>query len=207
MIRARETRNLAPYTAKDTLHFIQDKFVKNNENATHIAWTQILLHTRLIGQAIYQWQASFEPLIRKFEQARSKKMRQKHFKDVKKLWAKQITNNEKIILAGINVKYSIDNVDNGIFLLKELQDGLALNTVRFKGYTPDAGIVAHLRTRAEEFNSELPSLLNKRQQDPRDPLAKTKFKKYQHYLTNDEESDASPHEEDLTQLYLRKRVP
>ncbi len=52
MIRARETRNLAPYNAKNTLDFIQDKFVKNNENATHIAWTKILLHTRLIGQAI-----------------------------------------------------------------------------------------------------------------------------------------------------------
>jgi hypothetical protein len=58
-----------------------------------------------------------------------------------------------------------------------------------------------------KFNSELSSLLNKRQQDPRDPLAKTKFKKYQHYLTNDEKSDASPHEEDLTQLYLRKGYP
>ncbi len=121
-------------------------------------------------------------------------MRQKHFKDVKQLWAKQITDIEKIILAGINVKYSIDNVDKGIFLLKELQDDLALNTARFKGYTPDARIVAHLRTRAKEFNSELPSFLNKRQQDPRDPLAKKKIGKYQHYLTNDEESDASRHE-------------
>jgi hypothetical protein len=100
-------------------------------------------------------------------------MRPKHFKDVKQLWAKQITDNEKIILAGINVKYSIDNVDKGIFLLQELQDDLALNTARFKGYTPDARIVAHLRTRAKEFNSELPSFLNKRQQDPRDPLIPT----------------------------------
>ncbi len=130
MIRARETRNLAPYTAKSTLDlytldFIQDKFVKNNANTTHIAWTKILLHTKTIGQAIYQWQASFDPLIRKFEQARSKKMRIKHFKDVKQLWAKQVTDNEKIILAGINVKYSIDNVDKGIFIFKELQDDLA----------------------------------------------------------------------------------
>ncbi len=64
MIQARETRNLAPYTAKNTLDFIQNKFVKNNANTTHIAWTKILLHTRIIGQAIYQWQASFDPLIR-----------------------------------------------------------------------------------------------------------------------------------------------
>jgi hypothetical protein len=88
-------------------------------------------------------------------------MRRKHLKDVKQLWAKQLTDNEKIILAGINAKYSIDNVDKGTFLLKELQDDLALNTARFKDYTPDARIIAHLRTRAKEFNSELPSLLNK----------------------------------------------
>jgi hypothetical protein len=96
MILARETRNLAPYTAKSTLDFIQDKFVKNNANTTHIARTKILLHTRSIVQAIYQWQASFDPLIKKFKQAQSKKMRNKHFKDVKQLWAKQVTDNEKI---------------------------------------------------------------------------------------------------------------
>jgi hypothetical protein len=200
MIQARETRNLAPYTAKNTLDFIRSKFVKNNANTTHIAWTKILLHTRVIGQAIYQWQASFDPLIRKFEQARSKKMRNKHFTDVKQLWAKQVTDNEKIILSGINVKYSIDNVDKGTFVLKELQDDLALNTARFKGYTPDARIVAHLRTRAKEFNSEVPTCLNKRQHNSKDPLARKKHKRYQHYLVNDEEDDAETHEDDLTQL-------
>jgi hypothetical protein len=97
-----------------------------------IAWTKILLHTRDIGQAIYQWQASFDPLIRKFEQARSEKMLKKHLTNVKQLMAKQITDNEKIILSGVSVKYSIDDVDKGNFVLKEFQDDLALNTVRFK---------------------------------------------------------------------------
>ena len=132
MIRARENGNLAPYTAKNTLDFIQSKFVKNNANTAHIAWTKILLHTREIGQAIYQWQASFDPLIRKFEQARSEKMLKKHLTNVKQLMAKQITDNEKIILSGVSVKYSIDDVDKGNFVLKEFQDDLALNTVRFK---------------------------------------------------------------------------
>jgi hypothetical protein len=98
------------------------------------------LHTREIGQAIYQWQALFDPLIRKFEQARSKKMRKMHMVSVKQLWAKQVTDNEKIVLSGINAKYSIDNVDKGNFVRKEIQDDLALNTARFKGYTPDARI-------------------------------------------------------------------
>jgi hypothetical protein len=98
MIQARENYNLVPHTAKNTLDFIQDKFVKTNANTAHIAWTRILLHTRDIWQAIYQWQASLDPLIRKFEQARSKKMMKKHTKSVKQLMAKQITDKEKIIL-------------------------------------------------------------------------------------------------------------
>jgi hypothetical protein len=83
-------------------------------------------------------------------------MRNKKFKDVKQLWAKQVTDNEKITLSGINVKYPIDIVDKDTFVLKELQDDLALNTARFKGYTPDARIVAHLRTRAKEFKGYTP---------------------------------------------------
>jgi hypothetical protein len=87
-----------------------------------------LLHTREIGQAIYQWQASFDPLIRAFEQARTKNMRKMHVTTVKQLIAKQITDNEKIILSGINPNYSVDDVDKGTFVLKEFQDHLALNT-------------------------------------------------------------------------------
>ncbi len=79
--------------------------------------------------------------------------------------AKQITDNEKIILSGISVKYSIDNIDKGNFVLKDFQDDLALNTARFKGYTPDARIVAHLRTRTKEFATQVPSFLNKKQLD------------------------------------------
>ena len=136
MIRARATGNTEPYTAKNTLDFIEKKFVKTNANTAHIAWSNILLHTRIIGQAIYQWQASFDPLIRNFEQARSKKMRKSQTKDVKQLIAKQITDSEKIILSGISAKYSIDNVDKGTFVLKEFQDDLALNTRLDSRVTP-----------------------------------------------------------------------
>jgi hypothetical protein len=57
--------NLVPYTAKNTLDFIQDEFVKTNANTARIAWARILLHTRDIGQAINQWQVSFDPLFDK----------------------------------------------------------------------------------------------------------------------------------------------
>ena len=189
MITARETGNTVPYTAKNTLDFIRDKFVKTNANTAHIAWTKMLLHTRDINQGIYQWQASFDPLVRRFEQARSKKLKRSHLTSLKQLVAKQITDNEKIILSGISPKYSIDNIDKGNFIIKEFQDDLAMNTARFKGYTPDARIVAHLRTRAKEFNVDVPTFLRKRQLDQRKPLNKRKFKKFPHYLTNEETND------------------
>jgi hypothetical protein len=93
-----------------------------------------------------------------------------HLTSLKQLAAKQITDHEKIILSGISPKYSIDNTDKGNFMLKEFQDKLAMNTARFKGFTPDARIVANLRTRAKEFNIDYHIFLRKKQQDQRDPL-------------------------------------
>ena len=74
--------------------------------------------------------------------ARNKKLKKTHLTSLKQLVAKQITDNEKIVLSGISPKYSIDNIDKGNFIIKEFQDDLAMNTARFKGYTPDARIVA-----------------------------------------------------------------
>ncbi len=50
-------------------------------------------------------------------------MLKKRTKSVKQLMAKQITDNEKIILSGISLKYSIDNVDKGNFVLIERISG------------------------------------------------------------------------------------
>jgi hypothetical protein len=148
------------------LEFIKNKFVRANENTTHIAWTAILLHTRGIGQPIYQWQASFDPLLRKYEQARAKKMKAKSMLKVKILMVKQFTDEEKIILAGIDTKYSISDIDNGRFHLKKLQSDLAEHVSRFaKRYNPDSRIIAYLRKRAEEFRTELPAFLLKRKSD------------------------------------------
>ncbi len=166
LTNARETKSNEPYTALHTLDFIKTKFVRANENTTHIAWTVILLHTRAIGQPIYPWQASFDPLLRKYEQARGKKMKDKSMPKVKVLMAKQFTDDEKIILAGIDTGYSISDIDNGKFKLKKLQSDLAEHVSRFtRRYNPDARIIAYLRKRAEEFRTKLPSFLNKRKTD------------------------------------------
>jgi hypothetical protein len=85
---------------------------------------------------------------------------------VKILMAKQFTDDEKIILAGIDTKYSISDIDNGRFQLKKLQSDLAEHVSRFaKRYNPDSRIIAYLRKCAEEFRTDLPAFLLKRKPD------------------------------------------
>ncbi len=100
-------------------------------------------------------------------------------------------------------------MDKGTFVLKEFQDHLALNTAtaRFKGYTPDARIVAHLRTRAKEFATDVPAFLNRKQQDPRPQVVKRKLKNFQHYMTSEETQESDSQEEEQTQFCMKKGYP
>jgi hypothetical protein len=111
----------------DTISFIEANYVQNNENSVHIAWTAILLHTREVLLPLYQWQTSFDPLTRKYEQAKGKSLNKTEFRKIKCLIAKQITDEEKIILAGIDSSFTIDNVDKGAYVLRTFQDKLASN--------------------------------------------------------------------------------
>jgi hypothetical protein len=131
LAKNRSTSSAKPYSALDTLTFIQRHFVQENENAMHISWTAILLHTRDLLQPLYQWQASFDPLTRKYEQAKSKAMSKVEFRKMKCLISKQITDEEKVILAGIDATFTIENIDKGDFLFRTFQEKLAANASRF----------------------------------------------------------------------------
>ncbi len=78
------------YSAKDTLSFIEANYVQDNDNTVHIACTAILLHTRKLSQPLYQWQASFDPLLRKYEQAKTKTLTKTETRKLKCLIAKQV---------------------------------------------------------------------------------------------------------------------
>ena len=155
------------YSAKDTLSFIEANYVQDNDNTVHIAWTAILLHTRELLQPLYQWQASFDPLLRKYEQARTKTLTKTETRKLKCLIAKQVTDDEKVILAGIDASFTIEGIDKGTYKLRTFQDKLAANASRFqsKKYTPDARILTYLRVRAQDFNVPVPSFMKKRTQD------------------------------------------
>ncbi len=78
---------------------------------------------------------------------------------------KQITDDdEKVILAGIDPTFTIENIDRGHFKLTDFQDKLAANASRFqsKKYTPDSRILTYLKVRAQEFNVPVPSFMKKR---------------------------------------------
>ncbi len=141
--------------------------MQNNENSVHIAWPAIVLHTREALLPLYQWQTSFDPLTRKYEQAKGKTLSRPEFRKIKCLIAKQITDEEKIILAGIDSSFTIENVDKGAFVLRNFQDKLAANANRIqsKKYTPDPRILTYLRVRAKEFNVPLPIFMTKRSVD------------------------------------------
>jgi hypothetical protein len=60
------------HSALHTLDFIEQHYVRDNENSVHILWTQILLHTREPVTNIYNWVVSFELPIRRLTQCQRK---------------------------------------------------------------------------------------------------------------------------------------
>ncbi len=88
------------------------------------------------------------------------------FRKLKVLIAKQITDDERVILAGLDPTFTIENIDKGEFLLQTFKKKLAENASRFqsKKYSPDSRILTYLRIRAQEFNVQPPLFMrNKRQ--------------------------------------------
>ena len=51
---------------------------------------------------------------------------------MKCLIAKQITDDEKVILSGIDSTFTIENIDKGLFVFRTFQDKLASNASRFQ---------------------------------------------------------------------------
>jgi hypothetical protein len=94
-------------------------------------------------------------------------MSKTEFRKMKCLISKQITDEEKVILAGIDSTFTIENIDKGEFLFRTFQEKLAANASRFqsKKYTPDSRILTYLKVRAQEFNVPVPSLMRKRSLD------------------------------------------
>jgi hypothetical protein len=59
-VAALPPRQAQAHSALHTLDFIEQHYVRDNENSVHILWTHILLHTREPLVNVYNWVVSFE---------------------------------------------------------------------------------------------------------------------------------------------------
>ena len=153
-------RQAKAHSALHTLEFIEQNYVRNNENSVHILWTQILLHTREPMMNIYNWVVSFEQPLRRLTQCQGSNLDKAQHGRLLTLIAKQITDAEKLKITTIDTALTADMVDKGMYDLDDLKTLLATHISRFDTvYEPSANsrIMRYLRTRARDFQIEPPA--------------------------------------------------
>ena len=153
-------RQAKAHSALHTLEFIEQNYVRNNENSVHILWTQILLHTREPMMNIYNWVVSFEQPLRRLTQCQGSNLDKAQHGRLRTLIAKQITDAEKLKITTIDTALTADMVDKGMYDLDDLKTLLATHISRFDTvYEPSANsrIMRYLRTRARDFHIEPPA--------------------------------------------------
>ena len=121
-------RQAKAHSALHTLEFIEQNYVRNNENSVHILWTQILLHTREPMMNIYNWVVSFEQPLRRLTQCQGSNLDKAQHGRLRTLIAKQITDAEKLKITTIDTALTADMVDKGMY-------DLARRSQNFTGHT------------------------------------------------------------------------
>jgi hypothetical protein len=148
-------RQAQTHSALRTLDFIEQHYVRDNENSVHILWTHILLHTRESLVNVYNWVVSFElPSVRRITQCQGTALKKAQVSRLKQLISKQITDAEKLTITTINTLLTADLIDAGTYDLDDLKTLMATHIARFdSAYNPQASmrIMRYLRTRARDF--------------------------------------------------------
>jgi hypothetical protein len=144
---------LKPYSAKDTLTFLEKHFVQDSGDQYIIKWMDILRHTRQPGISIYEWCNSFSPLIRSYvriSQTDDLSAQEQH--RINQCITSQITDFERSILAQANDKWKPINLADGAFDLDELKKDISSADAKFsiRKYKPSALILEYLVSRASK---------------------------------------------------------
>jgi hypothetical protein len=148
---ARTLRQAKTHSALHTLEFIEQHYVKENENSVHILWTQILLHTREPMTNVYNWTVSFELPVRRITQCQRAALKKDQALRIRTLIAKQMTDAEKLTLTTIDTGLTADLIDSGTYKLDDPKTLLATHIARFEAaYSPTSSvrIVRYLRAYA-----------------------------------------------------------
>jgi hypothetical protein len=153
-------RQAKSHSALHTLEFIEQHYVKENENSVHILWTQILVHTREPMTNVYNWTVSFELPVRSITQCQRSALKKEQALRIRTLLAKQMTDAETLTITTIDTSLTADLIDSGTYKLDDLKTFLATHIARFEtAYSPTSSIriMRYLRTRARDFKVDLPS--------------------------------------------------
>ncbi len=148
------------HSALHTLDFIEQHYVRDNENSVHILWTHILLHTREPMVNVYNWVVSFELPVRRITQCQDTALDKAQSSRLRQLISKQITDAEKSTITTINTSLTADLIDAGTYDLNDIKTLLATHIARFDlAYSPQAStrIMRYLRTRAKDFKVDFPT--------------------------------------------------
>jgi hypothetical protein len=102
------------HSAYHTLTFIEENYVDHDDDAPHTTWDKILKATREPKMDIYNWVDSFTVRILRHTESISKNLsRKKRIKVNKIIIAKQITDDEKLIITTVDPKYTTAFINAG----------------------------------------------------------------------------------------------
>ena len=133
---------LRPHSAQHTLQFIEDEYVEKDDDASHYTWADILTATRMPKISLFTWVDSFTLLTLRHAETVEEITKLKQTK-INRVVAKQITEDEKFIIATLQSAFTAVNIHNGLYSFPELVKLLAQNVTSFtKKYSPhDRGMI------------------------------------------------------------------
>ena len=120
------------HTAKDTLKFLKQTFVKSSGDSLHVAWTSILLHTRKDGVTMHGWCRSCTPLVNIWTETananlkagkKPKVFKKRQTTEVNRLIATQLTDTEQATITSVHPACTSSILEGGLFKRAQFREG------------------------------------------------------------------------------------
>ena len=109
---------LKPHSAKHTLRFIEEEYVEKDDDASHYTWGEILTATRLPKISLFTWVDSFTLLTLRYGETIDRVSKGRQLK-INKVIVKQITDDEKQIIATLNPAFTALKLQEGDYVVTD----------------------------------------------------------------------------------------
>jgi hypothetical protein len=116
---------LKTHSAKHTLSFLEDNYLEKDDDAEHYTWGEILTATRLPKVTLFTWVDSFTLLALRYAETVKDKITKGRITKINRVVAKQLTEDEKLIIAFENNNFTAVKVHQGEYVFVELVKLLA----------------------------------------------------------------------------------